>query len=74
MVPCSRNAMTASTQSGFSERTNHSPCGLRRLEGRLQFFGRCTSGPCGGRKEGPPGRKGSVNRHVLRVRGTKISP
>ena len=36
--------------------------------------GRCTSGPCGGRKEGPQGRNGSVNPLALRRRGTIIKP
>ena len=46
------------------------PLLLRRLAARLQFFGRCTSGPCGGRKEGLQGRNGSVNPLALRRRGT----
>ena len=44
----------------FSERTNHSPCGLRRLNGRLQFLGGARQALLGGRKEGPRGRQGSV--------------
>ena len=45
---------------GSSERTNHSPCCLRRLDGRLQFLGGARQASCGGRKEGLQGRKGSV--------------
>ena len=35
-------------------------CGLCRLDGRLQFLGGARQAPCGGRKEGPQGREGSV--------------
>ena len=38
------------------------------------ILGRRTSGPCGGRKEGPQGRKGSATPLVLRPRGTIIRP
>ena len=41
---------------------------------KVTFFGRRTSGPRGGRKEGPRGRKGVRNPFVLRERGTIISP
>ena len=41
---------------------------------KVYIFGRPTSGPCGGRKEGPQGREGSVNPLGLRQRGTIISP
>ena len=37
------------------------PLLLRRLTPRLQFLGGVRHGPRGGRKEGPQGRKGSVN-------------
>ena len=40
--------------SGFSERTNHSPCCC------VTIFGRPTSGTCDGRKEGPQGRNRTV--------------
>ena len=42
---------------GFSERTNHSPVSPQR---KVTISGRRTSGPHGGRKEGPQGRQGSV--------------
>ena len=38
------------------------------------LFGRHTSGPCGGRKEGPQGRNESVNPLALRQRGTITKP
>ena len=41
---------------------------------KVNIFGRCTSGPWGGRKEGLQGRNGSVNPLALRPRGTIISP
>ena len=45
--------------SAFSKWTNHSACWcVTSTEGTI--FGRRTSGPCGGRKEGTQGRKGSV--------------
>ena len=40
---------------------------------RVNIFERRTSGPCGGRKEGPQGRYGFVNPLALRQRGTIIS-
>ena len=39
-----------------------------------KVFGRHTSGPCDGRKEGLQGRNGSVNPLALREHGTIISP
>ena len=42
----------------------------RKVTRRLQK--RRTSGPCGGRKEGPQGRNGSVNPLALRQCGTII--
>ena len=39
---------------------------------KVTIFGRRTSGPCAGHKEGPQGRKGSVT--PLRKRETIISP
>ena len=47
-----------------------SASGLRQRANDL----RLTSGPCGGRKEGPQGRNGSVNPLALRQRGTLIRP
>ena len=35
-----------------------------------RIFGRCTSGPCGGRKGGPQGRNGSVSPLELCQRGS----
>ena len=70
MVPRSHNAMTAQTL-----RRSHDPVLVLRqvlvrgpitaLEAassrrKVKNLGRCTSGPCGGRKEGPLGRKGSL--------------
>ena len=37
---------------------------------KVTISGRRTSGPCGGRKEGPQGRQGSVTPLVVRERGT----
>ena len=37
---------------------------------KVIILGRRTSDPCGGRKEGPQGRNGSVNPLALRRRGT----
>ena len=48
-----------SSASGFSDRTNHSPRGcVASTEGYNSS--RRTSDPCGGQKEDPQGRKGSV--------------
>ena len=41
---------------------------------KVTIFGRCTSGPCGGLKEGAQGRGASVTPLALRERGTMISP
>ena len=63
--------------SGFSERTNHSPCGCGASTEGLQFLGGARQALGGGRKEGPQGRKGSVTpprNSLLRERGTIISP
>ena len=38
------------------------------------LFERCTSGPCGGHKEGPQGRNGSVNPLAVRQHGTITKP
>ena len=46
---------------------------LRRLNGRFTIVVRRTSGPGGGRKKGPRGRKGSVTPLALHERGTRIS-
>ena len=69
MVPRRRNARTSRRfdktvenlflvlRLGFSGRTNHSPCCyVASTQGHTR-----ASGPCGGRKEGQQGRKGSVN-------------
>ena len=45
---------------GFSERTNHSPCGCVASTECLQFLGDARQALGGGRKEGPQGGKGSV--------------
>ena len=41
---------------------------------KVTIFGRRTSGPCGGRKEGPQGRKGSVTPCVVWTWDHTISP
>ena len=50
------------------------PLLLRRVDGRLQFLGGVRKALCGGRKEGPQGRNGSVNPLRLRRRGTIAKP
>ena len=45
-----------------------------RRRRKVNIFGRRTSGPRGGRKEGPQGRKGSVNPLALHRRGTITKP
>ena len=41
---------------------------------KVTISGRRTSGRCGGRKEGPQGRNGSVNPLALLQRGTITEP
>ena len=61
MDPRPRNARTTQTLRRIREPGPITALTVCRLEARLQFFRRRTLGPCGGRKEGPQRRKGSVN-------------
>jgi hypothetical protein len=76
MVPRRRNAMTTQTL-----RRSRGPVSVLRrvlvsgpITALTAKIGRRTSGPCGGGKEGPQGRNGSVDPLALRRSGTITKP